>query len=499
MALLCGALLPLAFAPLSLHIVALLIPAILFLLWERSGSARLALQRGLLFGIGMFGVGVSWVYVAIHDYGFTSAPVAALLTLLFTLVMALYPALTGYLAVRSRHALRLSSAVFVVLWLPVFWVTGEWLRGWFLSGFPWLSLGYSQIDTPLSGWATVLGVYGVSLTLALSVGMAVSIVTQRRLVLILPLTLIWLGGWLLGQQQWTAPEGEPIRVTLVQGNLPQITKWDPAEIERRLATYEELTSGILGQSDLVVWPENAITVFYDDHKESYFDPLAERVRLAGSDLILGVPLMAEDGAGYFTTLMNIGSSGRQFYRKHHLVPFGEFVPLEGLLRGLIGFFDLPMSGFSPGPAEQPPMAVAGNKAAMTICYEDAFGPEALRNLPEATLLINGSNNAWYGDSFAPHQHLQIARMRSLESGRPMVRATTNGISALITSDGSLAETSPQFQTFVLQGSVQPMRGATPYVKWGNWPVLLLMGLMLLSVILRYKSLSERQASAHGRV
>ena len=485
MALLCGSLLALAFAPLAFHLLALLIPAILFLLWEKSSDARLAFYRGLLFGIGMFGVGVSWVYVAIHDYGFTSAPVAALLTAIFIVAMAAFPAVVGYIAVRTRQALELPSAVFLIVWLPVLWVIGEWLRGWLFSGFPWLSLGYSQIDTPLSGWATVLGVYGVSLVLAVSAGLLTLLVVQRKLVMLIPLVLVWCGGWLLGQQQWTTPVGEPIRVSLVQGNLPQITKWDAAAIEKRLATYEELTTGILEGSDLVVWPENAITVFYDDHKESYFDPLAERVRLSGSDLVLGVPLMAEDGVGYYTTLMNIGSSGRQFYKKHHLVPFGEYVPFEGLLRGLIGFFDLPMSGFSPGPAEQPPMNVAGNRAAMTICYEDAFGSEALRNLPEATMLINGSNNAWYGDSFAPHQHLQIARMRSLESGRPMVRATTNGISALIAADGSLAKISPQFQTFVLQGIVQPMKGATFYVKWGNWPLLLVMGSIIIAIALRY--------------
>jgi apolipoprotein N-acyltransferase len=492
LALLSGALLPLAFAPVSLYLLGLFLPALLFLLWEKSSSPLVALRHGWLFGIGMFGSGVSWVYVAIHDYGFTSAPVAALFTFLFVLIMAAYPALVGYLVLRSRQSLNLPAPLFLAVWLPGLWVAGEWVRGWLLSGFPWLSLGYSQIDAPLSGWATVLGVYGVSLALAVSAGMLVLVVSQRRLVMLFPFLLIWLGGWLLTQQQWTVAAGDPIRVTLVQGNLPQITKWDPAGIERRLTTYEALTLEVLDQSDMVVWPENAITVFYDDYRESYFDTLAERVRLSGSDLVLGVPLMAEDGAGYFTTLMNIGDSGRQFYKKSHLVPFGEYVPLEGLLRGLIRFFDLPMSGFSPGPADQPPLEVAGNKAAMTICYEDAFASEALRNLPQATLLINGSNNAWYGNSLAPHQHLQIARMRSLESGRPMVRATTNGISALIDPQGKLMAISPQFQTYVLQGTVQPMGGSTPYVRWGNWSVIGLIIILMGGVWLTTRHPKEMQ-------
>ena len=482
--LIAGGMIPLAFAPTSVSPLAVLLPAILFIVWEGAATARLALRRGFLFGIGMFGSGVSWVYVAIHDYGFTSAPVAALLTLLFVLIMALYPALLGYLAVRGRQHLNLSSALVLALWLPALWVVGEWLRGWLLSGFPWLSLGYSQINTPLSGWATVLGIYGVSLVVAISAGLVGLIVVRRQPLWAVPLLLLWMTGGLLGLQQWTAPEGDPIRVSLVQGNLPQITKWDPVQIETRLNTYADLTTGELGGSDLVVWPENAVTVFYHEYKEAYFDLLAERVELAGSDLVLGVPLQAEDGINYYTTLMNIGKSGTQFYRKHHLVPFGEYVPFEKVLRGLIRFFDLPMSGFSPGPSEQPPMLVAGNKAALTICYEDVFGNEALRNIPEATLLINGSNNAWYGDSLAPHQHLQIARMRALESGRPMLRATTNGISALIDPHGKLIATSPQFQRFVLRGKVQPMTGATPYIRWGNSAVISLIIIILGSVWLK---------------
>ena len=479
--LLAGAALPLAFAPFDLFPLAFLAPIPLFAAWLKSGPQQ-AMASGFAFGLGQFGVGVSWVYVAIHDFGHSAAPVAAGLTLLFVAVMAAVPALVGYLAARFRPSRR-STAVLLLLWLPALWSVGEWFRGWFLTGFPWLSLGYSQIDSPLAGYAPILGVYGLSWLCAVSAGSLLWLWLTRRqaLPLVLPLLLlVWGGGALLGTQAWTGPVGEPLRVTLIQGNVPQATKWDPAAIRNRLERYAELTQQHFDDSDLVIWPENAVTVFYRDIKEAYFDGLAEDARATGTDLILGVPLLDDDGVHYYTTMMSLGSS-HGFYRKRHLVPFGEFLPLEGLLRGLINFFDLPMSSFSPGQKVQPLLQAAGHKLAASVCYEDAFGEEMIDFLPEASMLVNGSNNAWYGDSLAPHQHLQISRMRALETGRPMLRATTNGISALIDEKGRIQLRSAQFRTEMLSDTVQPMQGSTPYVRWGNWPVVTLLLALVLFV------------------
>lgn len=476
-----GALLPLAFAPVNFYPLAFLALIPLFAAWS-SGTPRAATLAGFVFGLGQFGVGVSWVYVAIHEFGHSNIVVASLLTLLFVVVLATIPAMVGYLARRPLVATLPSQWLLSLLWLPAIWTLGEWFRGWFLTGFPWLSLGYSQIDSPLRGYAPILGVYGLSWFCALTAGALLLAWRQRQRaipVVSLLLLLVWGGGALLSGVSWTEAVGKPLRVTLIQGNVPQETKWDPAAIRARLERYAGLTQQHFDDSDLIIWPENAVTVFYRDIKEAFFDGLAADARATHTDLVLGVPQHDEDGVHYYTTMMSLGSH-HAFYRKRHLVPFGEYLPLEGLLRGLINFFNLPMSSFSPGSHDQPPLEVAGHKVAATVCYEDAFGSEMLEFLPEATLLVNGSNNAWYGDSLAPHQHLQISRMRALETGRPMLRATTNGISALIDSAGRIQKRSGQFRTEVIQGLVQPMRGATPYVITGNLVVIIFIIVMLIA-------------------
>jgi apolipoprotein N-acyltransferase len=309
---------------------------------------------------------------------------------------------------------------------------------------------------------------------------------RRGRVLALPLlllVLLWGGGALLERLVWTSPVGAPIRVTLIQGNLPQSTKWDPEQIRHRLQTYADLTRAQLGTSDLIIWPENAITVFYHHLADDYFTPLAREARASNTDIILGVPERDADGERYYTTMMSLGSH-HGFYRKRHLVPFGEFIPLAGVLRGLINFFDMPMSSFSRGGDAQPLLQAAGHSIAASVCYEDAFGEEMIDSLPEATLLVNGSNNAWYGDSLAPHQHLQISRMRALETGRPMLRATTNGISALIDEKGEIQTRSKQFERDVIRGEVQGRAGSTPFIEFGNWPVVLMLLFGLLVMIRR---------------
>ena len=489
-----GALLPLAFAPVNLFPLAILLLLPLFALWQQA-SPRQAFAYGLAFGLGQFGVGVSWVYVAIHDFGQSPALVAVLMTLIFILALALVPALIGWLARYSAQRLRMGNQRQLLLWLPAFWTLGEWFRGWFLSGFPWLNLGYSQIDSPLAAYAPILGVYGLSLLAALSAALLLWLWQARRSAApwaIPLLLLIWGGGLALKPISWSEPTGDPLRVALIQGNVPQITRWDSDKIWQGLNLYAELSYQHMDDSDLIIWPENAVTIFYHSIAENFFVPLSEAARATNTDLIIGVPLLDDDGIRYYTTMMSIGASQQgepTFYRKRHLVPFGEYIPFESLLRGLTAFLDTPMSSFSPGTADEPLLHVAGQIIAASVCYEDAFGEELIDFLPEASLLVNGSNNAWYGNSFAPHQHLQISRMRALETARPMLRATTNGISALIDERGQIQARSRQFETDTLKVEVQPMQGATPYVQFGNYLVLLLLLLMLVLAILTGRQVS----------
>ena len=486
LALLLGMAMTTAFAPLGLWWLAAPLLALLFLVLDDNAPA-VARRRAYLFGLGLFGVGVSWVFVAIHVYGQTAWPVAVLLTALFVAFLALFHALFGWLA--ARLGARLPDGWRLTILWPALWVLVEWLRGWFLTGFPWLNAGYSQIDAPLAGWAAVLGVHGVALALAVSAGVLAR--WWRRpprgrgwLPGLLLLLSLWGAGGAGRVIEWTRPLGEPLSVALVQGNLPQKTKWDPEAIRERLDTYAALARAH-ADAQLIVWPENSVTVFYHRLAEPYFKPLLAELNALSEGrtwLMAGLPYREPDGSRYYSSFASFdpASGEARFYHKRHLVPFGEYVPLEDWLRGLIGFFDLPMSGFSRGPKVQPLLYAAGHPVSVSICYEDAFGEEVIDALPAAHFLVNGSNNAWYGDSLAPHQHLEISRMRSIETGRPLLRVTTNGISALVDEHGRILQRSPQFEMAVLRGEVQPRTGATPYVRWGNAPVA---GLAFLLVAL----------------
>ena len=479
LALLAGAVLPLAFAPLSLFPLAVVSPALLFLL-VLDVTPRRALWRGWLFGAGQFGVGTSWVYVAIHDFGHSGVPLAVLLTALFCGVLTLFPMALGYVAARF---LRGPDWLRLAILFPAAWTLIEWLRGWVLTGFPWLNLGYSQIDAPLRGFAPLAGVYGVTLTVVLSAGLlALLVLSGRRLrmIAVIGLATLWLAGALLTRVEWTEASGTPLRVSLVQGNIPQDSKWRPELKAYTLDLYAGLTRQNW-DSRLILWPEAAITVFHHEVADNYLAQLAAEARTHGTDIVLGIPVLDHSTRRYYNSLLSLGATPG-FYHKRHLVPFGDYLPLAEWLRGLIHFFDLPMSGFSAGPDSQPLLEAAGQKIAAAICYEDIFGEELIQGLPQASLLVNATNNAWYGNSFAPHQHLEMSRMRALETGRYMLRVTTNGVSAIIDARGKILGRSPQFQTHVLTGEAVPRRGATPYVLLGNGPMVLLLGLVLLGAV-----------------
>lgn len=481
LALLAGALLPFAFAPFHLFPLAVIALALLYLTWLDITPTR-GFRRGWLFGVGVFGVGVSWVYVAIHVFGEAGVLLAGFLTALFVAFLSVFPALLGYTVTRFFPGAGIGKTVLV---FPAVWTLFEWLRGWIFSGFPWLNIGYSQMDAPLTGLAPLFGVYGVSWAVATSAALLLAMVMHGKVAKVAALAVLvqlWIVAAVLGNIQWTTEQGAPLKVSLIQGNIPQEIKWQPEQRRRTLDLYAELTAQRWGD-DLIVWPEAAITMFYHEVADNYLAQLAADARRHNTDLILGLSVEDPDTGRYYNSMMSLGRS-EGFYFKQHLVPFGDYVPFADWLRGLIKFFDLPMSGYSPGPPNQPLLQAAGHKIASTICYEDVFGEEVIRQLPEASVLVNLTNNAWYGDSFAPPQHLQMSRMRALETGRPLLRATTNGISAIVDHQGKISAASPQFKTYVLSGTVQPMQGVTPYVRWGNIPVIVSLAFFLTAVRLR---------------
>lgn len=473
-----GAALPLAFAPFDLYPLAVLTPALLLLLL--TDSPRSALHRGYLFGLGLFAVGVTWVYVAIHEFGNTGVILAAIFTALFVAFLALFPALAAFLTVRLQLFVPGGVVATRLLLFPALWVVAEWVRGWILTGFPWLSLGFSQTDSPLRGWLPIGGVYLVSLMCATSAG-ALALAGRERCTNIIVgsvLLVLWLGGAGLSRVVWTEPLAAPLRVALVQGNVPQETKWNPDAMRFRLDRYREMSYRALAEAELVVWPENAVTMFYQTLAVDYFAPLRATAIGRQATLVVGVPVRDEHDAGYYTSLVKLGTDV-QFYHKRHLVPFGEYLPLASVLRGLIGFFDIPMSAFSAGEPEQLLFEIGSLKAAQTICFEDAFPADLTAQLEEANLILNASNNGWYGDSLAPHQHLQIARALALSAAKPILRATTNGISAVIDADGDVVVRSKQFRRQLLTGTLQPRSGATPFARIGGWWVVLFCAGVLL--------------------
>lgn len=470
-ALVAGALVPFAFAPFGLFPLAVLLPAVLFFLWLDT-TPREAARLGFVFGLGMFGVGVSWIYFSLHDFGNMPAPLAAMMVLLLVTFLAGYPALLGALQARvASRGLRL------VAFLPAAWVLLEWMRGWILTGFPWLSLGYSQIASPLAGLAPVAGVYGVGYAVVLSAALFVQALRAPGPVrYLLPLVMLWLGAFALGRVQWVEPVDGPIRASLVQANVPIEIKWQPQWRNRIIELYTRLTLENK-ESQLIVWPETAVPGYL--HELDTGDLVELRRQLAGRDPAVLFGVVERIAGNPHPRMYNsVASLAAQpgVYRKQHLVPFGEFLPLSDVLSWLLNYLHIPMSNFNAWGTPQPPLRAAGQKVAVSICYEDVFGEEIIRGLPAATLLVNVSEDAWFGDSLAPHQHLEMARMRAVEGGRTMLRATNTGVSAIIDHRGRVITAAPQFKTEVVSASVQPMRGATPYVRWGNWPVVVILGL-----------------------
>jgi len=478
-----GAALNLAFAPFGWWPIALLAPAGLFAL-IRAVPPRRACQTGAAFGAGLFGFGTYWLYICLHVFGLVPVWLTLVLQTALIALMACYSAALCWLA--NRFWLK-AGATRDWLVLPALWVLLEWLRGWLLSGFPWLSLGYALIDSPLAGWAPMLGVYGVAWAAA---AIAVSInvmltpglpLARRYPALGLALTLFLVPA-LIRSHDWTHPVGPRVAVAAVQGAVSQDEKWQVKNRELTKQRYLQLTNQAWG-ARLIIWPETAIPVVAP-MLQDYLQQLGAQGRAHDAEFAIGLVDFSPRTEQFHNGILVLSDSGGGWYYKRHLVPFGEYFPVPAVIRSWMRLMSLPNQDFTPGAPRQPVLRAAGQQLGLTICFEDAFGSEQLRVLNDATLLINVTNNAWYGDSTAPHQHLEIARMRALETGRYLVRAANDGITAAIGPHGEILARLPQFQQAVLHADVQPLAGLTPYARFGNYPVTLSAGALLAVAVWR---------------
>ena len=467
-----GAATILAFAPLELHPLAFLSFAFLIHQWV-SAPPRRCLWLGFWFGLGLYGAGVSWVYVSLHQFGGMPAPLAGFATVAYCAFLALFPAAAGWLQARVPAP----NAVRACLLIPAAWVLFEWLLVWIFTGFPWLALGYTAAGWPLQGYAPLGGVYALSFIMVSVAGM-LWLIVQRRPVFVLVAILAIGAGEALRHVQWSAPAGEPVSVALLQGNIEQEMKFRPERYARIQETYAQLAEGTAAR--LIVFPETALPRFYHQIEPPYLARLDAAAKRNGGDLLLGVPYLGGPEA-YFNSVLTLGVSPRQAYHKVHLVPFGEFIPLG--FGWVLRWLSIPLSDFSRGAPDQPPLAVAGQRVAVNVCYEDVFGDEIARRVPEATLLVNVSNVAWFGDSLAPAQHLQIARLRAVETARMHLTATNTGITAAIDRDGRVLKRLAQFTEGRLEIAAQGYSGATPYVRLRDWPIVLLsLGILAFAAI-----------------
>ncbi len=486
LSLMAGGLLILAFAPYDFGIIAIVAPAIL--LWcLNKQSPKKAFWIGFCFGLGMFGFGVNWVYVSIHTYGNSPEWLAAIITGLFILLMSVYPALLSW--VMNKYFTKHEYVRTLVIY-PVLWTVFEIARGWILTGFPWLYLGYTQMGSQLRSFAQVGGVFAVSWMTVLVASFLYNIIiyfyeNQSNTKLRNKLLAALFGVWVLAYGVTQLPDPEKtdqlLDVALVQGNIPQLMRWDPEHVANIVQTYRSLTEKNLSNTQVIVWPEGAIPIPLP-LSLNFFKEMGATIRANQNALISGVPNQLADQTHYYNSIIAVGNVGINnsgcenynspgcIYDKTHLVPFGEYVPLEKILRGLIAFFNLPMSSFVSGPSNQSPLIVQGFRFAPALCYEIAYPFYVQEMSKDADFILTISNDTWFGDSIGPLQHLQIAQFRALETGRYVIRGTNTGYTAIIAPNGKIQNIANANEATVLVGEVAQMNGQTYWVRFGYWPL-----------------------------
>ena len=476
LAFIAGAVNVLAFAPIGWWPLQILCLTVLFALLMRTASVRRSALIGWMYGFGWLLFGTCWLYISLHDYGELPAWMTVIavagLALFLSGLMAAAAGISAYL----RDRWQASTSTQLLLILPTFFMLAEWTRAWIFTGFPWLSAGYAHNAAPLGGFAALIGVYGIGLLSAIIAG-ALVLLSQQKWAVAIPLALL-ASGALLQRINWTAPYGLPITVRLLQGNVPQDIKFQPERTRDILQRYQTIITA--APADLIATPETALPLLYSQLPSDLLPNLQAFAQQSRSQLLIGVPL-SDGPQHYANSVIGIGASTYR-YDKHHLVPFGEFIPTG--FRWFIDMMQMPLGDFTSGATQQIPLAVKDQWVLPNICYEDLFGEEIAAQLSgkaaQTTLLLNVSNIAWFGNSFALPQHLQISQMRTLETGRPMLRATNTGMTAVIDPKGRVLQQLAPLTSGVLTASVQGYRGTTPYIVVGNWLVLGLGLVMLLT-------------------
>ena len=477
----------LAFAPHDYWIVAFVSLVGFFFVLVRFPEQALSLSW--LFGVGKYLFGASWIYVSIREYGGAGIFLASFLVALFVIGLALFLLPVGYSVRRLKTAnLWVNAMVFVLAWS-----VSEWLMTWLFTGFPWLLLGYSLIASPFASLLPVFGVLASGMLalvffLGVALGCRALLFTDRiNWHYTVPVLVPGLLVLVLHNFTWVSEKGLH-SVGLVQGNIDQNVKWDFEERNRIAQKHISMSAELWGLN-LVVWPEYALTLYGEEANRVKLS-LQERAIESGTNLLLGAPEIVayRDGQSaerfrVYNTAQGFGLASGSF-AKSHLVPFGDYVPFQEVLRGLITFFDLPMSSSSKGSGDQPNIVVKlGDETAQIgigICYEIAFGDSMRIRAREADLLVTITNDTWFGASIGPHQHMQIARVRALENGRWLVRAANDGITGIIDHNGNVRDELPQFTEGVLKGKFQTMQGRTPYNLLGD--TLFFAMLVILGVI-----------------
>ncbi len=498
-----GAFAVLGFAPFYIFPATILSVAAICYLWQQAASPKSAWILGFSYGLGLYCVGIYWIYISLHTFGGMPWWFAGFCTFCLCAFMALFVGLVGYFSKKLG-----------MLWLsiPVLWGLSDWVRSWIFTGFPWLTLGYSQVPhSPLAGFMPMIGVYGVSVLTALLATLIMVVafylnknnVRQKKLLIetahleiapnkirqaIAAITVMLVSGMLLKAVEWTTPTGKPISVALLQGNIAQDLKWSPESAQSTIDQY--LSMIIASKAQLIVTPETALPVISSQLDPSVKNILTEHAKQNGGDILVGMVQVNSSTTQpnddrYYNSAFSFGKSPTQTYSKNHLVPFGEFIPLKQMLGWIYrDWLNIPLSDLSRGGINQKPMSLAGEKVGINICYEDVFGDEIIHGAQSSTLLVNISNDAWYGQSYAAHQHLQFSQARALETGRYMLRATNTGATAAIDNHGYVLAHAPHDVKTTLNVQAQGYTGNTPYMRWGNWPFIVFCFAVLAFIVRR---------------
>ena len=460
---------------------------LLFFCTLDSGSAKTAAKRGGLFGLGYFGFGTYWVYYSAYTYASTPLWLATSLAAILAVYLSLYPALAAWLAARilPEGAQRLTGAA-------VFLSVMEWVRGTVFSGFPWILIGQGTLDSSWAGFLPLVGVYASGLLLMLAVAWTVVWLRQPSFG-----HVVWLGmaasilavGETLKSVSWSTPVGEPVKVALVQPNLSQDLRWKAENLDRIKKSYRDLTERV-SQTPLIIWPEAAIPQYYSE-LSSFYKDIIINVLSEESTLVSGVFYYGKDPEGPRNGLINTKTGQR--YGKRRLVPFGEYTPMPDWLGPLYQRMSIRMRSQIPSNG-RPLLQIHGSSVGVMICYESVYPEIARLAFPEAAYLINVSNDAWFGETRAPWQHLESNRLRAAETGRELLRVASTGVTAIIGANGSVKVLVPQFTVAILEGEVQPRVGITPYVLFGEWGFFALSALILLACLGDRKSRAREQSA-----